>query len=48
MVVFVKDSDGDGVTVEEDLAAVVSDLTYAEQVVLEVGHDVAASGGKVG
>ena len=26
----------------------VAELTYAEQVVLEGGHDLAASGGKVG
>ena len=46
MVVFIED--GDGVSVEEDLAAVVAELTYAEQVVMEGGHDLAASGGKVG
>ena len=46
MVFFGKD--GDGVAVEEDLAAVVSEITYAKQVVLEGGHDLAASGGKVG
>ena len=46
MVVFVKDVDG--VSVEEDLVAVVADLTYAYQVVLEGGHNLAASGGKVG
>ena len=46
MVVFGKDVDG--VAVEEDLAAVVAELAYAEQVVLEGGHDLAAAGGKVG
>ena len=46
MVVFGKDSDG--VTVEEELAAVVAELAYSEQVVLEGGHDLAAVGGKVG
>ena len=46
MVVFGKD--GDGVSVEEDLTAVVAELTYAKQVVLEGGNDLAASGGKVG
>ena len=45
MVVFVKD--GDGVAVEEDLAAMVAELAYAEQVVLESRHDLAAAGGKV-
>ena len=46
MVVFGKD--GDGVSVNEDLAAVVAELAYAEQVVLERGNDMAAAGGKVG
>ena len=46
MVVFGKD--GDGVAVKEELAAVVAELAYAEQVVLEGGHDLAAAGGKVG
>ena len=46
MVVFGKD--GDGVAVEEDLAAVVAELAYAKEVVLEGGHDLAAAGGKVG
>ena len=46
MVVFGKD--GNGVSVEEYLAAVFAYLTYAEQVVLESGHDLAAAGGKVG
>ena len=46
MVVFGKD--GDGVSIEEDLAAVVAELTYAEQVVLEGEYDLAASGRKVG
>ena len=46
MVVFGKDVDG--VSVEEYLAAVVAELTNAEQVVLEGGHDFAASSGKVG
>ena len=45
MVVFVKD--GDGVAVEEDLAAMVAELAYAEQVVLECGNDLAAAIGKV-
>ena len=38
---------GDGVAVEEDLAAVVAELTYADQVVLEGGYDLASVGGKV-
>ena len=46
MVVFGKD--GGGVAVEEDLAAVVEELAYAKQVVLEVGNDLAAAGGNVG
>ena len=46
MVVFGKD--GDGVPVEEDLAAVVAELTDADQVVLECGHDLAALDGKIG
>ena len=46
MVVFGKY--GDGFAVEKDLAAVVAELAYAEQVVLEGGHDLAAAGGKVG
>ena len=46
MVVFGKE--GDGVAVEEDLAAVVAKLAYAKQVVLEGGHDLAAAGGEVG
>ena len=46
MVVFGKDVDG--VAVEEDLAEVVAELAYAEQVVLEGGHDLAALGWKVG
>ena len=46
MVVFGKECGG--VAVEEDLAAVVADLAYAEKVVLEGGHDLAAAGGKVG
>ena len=46
MVVFGKD--GDGVAVEKDLAAVVAELTYAGQVVLEGGHALAALGRKVG
>ena len=46
MVVFGKDVDG--VSVEEYLAAVVVELTNAEQVVLEGGHDLAALGWKVG
>ena len=46
MVVFGKD--GDGVAVEEDLATVATELTYSKQVVLEGGHDLEASGGKVG
>ena len=37
LVVFGKD--GDGVAFEEDLVAVVAELAYTEQVVLEVGHD---------
>ena len=44
----VSGKDGDGVAVEEDLAAVVAELPNAEQVVLEGGHDFAASRGKVG
>ena len=46
MVVFGKD--GDGFPVEEDLAAVVADLTDAEHVVMEGGHYFAYLGGKVG
>ena len=46
MVVFGKY--GDGVAVEEDLAAVVAELTYVEQVVLEGGNDLETLGGKVG
>ena len=46
MVVFGKD--GVGVPVKEDLAAMVAELTNVEQIVLEGGHDLAASGGKVG
>ena len=46
MVVFGKDSDG--VTVKEDLSAVAAELDYAQKVVLEGGHDLAAAGGKVG
>ena len=42
MVVFGKESDG--VSVKEDLVAVVAELTYAEQVVLEGGHDLSAPG----
>ena len=46
MVVFGKGSDG--VSVEEDLTALVTELTNAEEVVMEGGHDLAASVGKVG
>ena len=46
MVVFGKD--GNGVAVKENLAAVVAELAYANKVVLEGGHDLAASGGKFG
>ena len=46
MVVLGKD--GDVVAVEEDLAAVVAELAYAKQVVLEVGHDLADASGKDG
>ena len=46
MVVFGKDSDG--VPVKEDLAVVVEELTDAEQVVLEGGHDLEALGRMVG
>ena len=46
MVVFGRDVDG--VAAEEDLAAVVAELTYDVQVVLEGGNDLAALGGKVG
>ena len=45
---FVFGKYGDGVAVKEDLAAVVIELTYAEKVVLEGGHYLAAAGGKVG
>ena len=46
MVVF--GNDGDSVAVKKDLAAVVSEITYAKQVVLEGGNDLAALGWKVG
>ena len=46
MVVFGKDCDG--VAVKEDLAAVVAELAYDNQAVLEGGHDLAAAVGKVG
>ena len=39
MVVLGKD--GDGVAVEEDLAAVVAELAYADQAVPEGGNDMA-------
>ena len=46
MLVFRKD--GDGVPVEEDLAAAVAELDDAEQVVMEGVHDLAVAGRKVG
>ena len=46
MVVFGKD--GNGVAVEEDLAAMVSELANTKQVVMGGGHDMAAAGRKVG
>ena len=46
MVVFGKY--GDSVAVEEDLAAVVTELAYSKQVVLECGRDLAAADGEVG
>ena len=46
MVVFVKD--GDGVSVKEDLAAVVTELSNANKVVLEGGYNMEAVDGKVG
>ena len=39
---------GDGVPVEEDLAAAVAELADVEQVVLEGRHDLAVTGGKGG
>ena len=39
---------GDGVPVEEDLAAAVAELSNADQVVLEGTHDLAVAGGKGG
>ena len=46
MVVF--GNHGDGVAVEEDLAAMVAELAYAKQVVLEGRHYLAAAVRKVG